>query len=179
MIGYNEHRYSPNHVNVYCEKCGKKADFYRRKLARIRQKKDISFFENSPYFDYVKCQNWQGQTEHIAEFYPHLIIKDLPDNKFYWYSKGFAGSLICWSCGLKKKTNLDWLNQAYYQIEYRQQVLWAYDLKHVQILYDYLSKMNRSDREHTYLKHLPKIFLKKHARDFLCKKLAKYLKDSE
>lgn len=176
MIGYNEHRFSPDHVNIRCEKCHQKADFYRRKIARISHKINIPFFESSPYFDYVKGETWEGRTEHLAAFYPHLIVKDLPDDDFHWYSKGFAGSVICRHCELKKKINLDWLNQAYYQIEYRQHVLWAYNLEHVKILYDYLYLTKRTEREHPYLKHLPKIFLKKNARGYLCKKLAQYLK---
>ena len=83
------------------------------------------------------------------------------------------GSILCGYCGLKRKTQLEWLNQAYYKINYRNQVLWAYDLAHVQILYDYLHLKKRpSIRESYLLKKVPTIFLKKHARDHLCKKFA-------
>lgn len=182
---YFSQGYFPNIVSVECPQCQKKADFHARINFEIPFKKDVPFFQKHPYFECTQQKNGFGHIRNYATFYYGIHIKnfeeqDLPFSIENMYLRQFEdvrlGSILCIHCGLKRKTQLEWLSQAYYKISYRNQVLWAYDLAHAQILYDYLWQKNRPSTLNSYLlKQVPTIFLKKHARAYLCKKLLKFL----
>lgn len=75
----------PNEVDTRCPSCGSCAEFEFAEVVRIKLRKDINFFKESPFFDYGFFQNWEGQRWHGAIFYAGLhggsvsVIRDLPD----------------------------------------------------------------------------------------------------
>lgn len=86
--------------------------------------------------------------------------------------------MICSSCGLKKKHSLNWPNDAYYVITYKQQPLWAFHREAATALYQYLNENLRDHKKYRYsffLLHIPTIFKQKKARVPVTKQLVKLL----
>jgi hypothetical protein len=114
---------------------------------RIARKEDIPFFKKSKTFEYrFFRRREQGTSWHAALFYPALhgggvraISGELPPgyqasdwkhSKYLYRSHGRdLGAVVCGDCGHRAKHVLQWPDDAWYQIEYRQQTLWAFHLE--------------------------------------------------
>jgi hypothetical protein len=135
----------PHVVDVTCPTCRARATFEFAEVVRIRRKADVEYFKNSPVFeyrfvegDYVRPGNW-----HAAIYFHGLhrrslpLLKDVPPgydpedwaHSKYWYRShgGDFGTLVCRECRLKKKHQIAWPSDAYYQVRVRDEVLWAFN----------------------------------------------------
>ncbi len=72
-----------------------------------------------------------------------------------------TGYVSCLSCGLTKVKTIQWPQDAYYKINVRGNVLWAWNEEHAKDIRDYLNSTSRVRRNFTYvasLYHIPEIF---------------------
>ncbi len=197
MTGYYDLNLMPHVVTVRCPNCARAARFEFAEIVKIERKQDIAFFRHSDQFDYRVFNGSQGQNWHAAIYYPGLngitlgAIEGLP--------KGYApedwahdsvwspsmvgqdiGSIVCHHCDLRKKTELSWPEDAYFQIAYKGKVLWAFNEDSAISLLDFIESEDRQRNKHKYqlfLRHIPSHFLHKHARGPVVKKLAKALEN--
>lgn len=181
-------------VNVECEACKKEANFEFAECVLIKLRKDVPYFQKSKTFEYNFIQNSDGQNRHFA-FYYHGSgvaaldsISDLPEgyyssqwshSQYLVRSHGFdVGAVYCPSCRRAKKHTLDWPTDAYYKIEYRGDLLWAFNKESALALRDYIESdaRKKSGRKWGgFLMKIPAQFQVKKARPTIVKKLNKKL----
>lgn len=185
-----EMRRIPAKLAVTCPACQREAQFEFATLALINRKKDVDWFKTNDAFEYVKAQTGGGGGyQHHALYYPNLhpgrlsAIDDWPEGyspanwtrRSDWiYTRQSLGAIACPHCGFKEKKLLDWPNDAWFQIQYRNQTLWAFNRDMTAVLADYIADTNRSRegrRYRTFLMTIPKPFLAAKARDTVVKRL--------
>ena len=184
----------PHRLDVACPQCGGRAQFEFAECVRIRLKSDIEFFEASDIFEYRFVQDRQGQRYHTAHFYPGLhgggtsAITELPEgyeplnwahSQYLYRSTGIdLGSIRCRGCQYAKKHTLNWPGDAYFKMEYRGRILWAYDLECVHELLRYVEDKDRSRdgyKWRPFLREVPTHFLTAKARGAVAKRLRKLM----
>ena len=194
MTGPYELNPMPYVLDVRCPDCGGHAKFEFAESADIHLRKDITYFQNSKDFEYVREQSSSGQTQHTALYFHRLgrrelsAIGDLPqgysagdwEHSKYLRMASFChtGAILCAKCGLNCKHELDWPGDAFFQIEYRNNVLWAFDRDIASELLEYIASQDRDRhrfRHHLFLMKIPSVFLSKKARETVVKKLAAVL----
>lgn len=188
----------PHTLDIRCSRCKQRAYFEFAELVRIREKKDVQFFKDSDQFEYLLCQDSCGHKWHCALFFPGLhgrtvnMIRELPDgyspsdwahSKYLYRSSnidiGDIGSIDCDQCGQRQIHQLKWPQDAYYQIEYKGQILWAFNRETATELKEYILSKERDMAKfkwQAFLLHVPTIFLKQNARDEIVKRLEKLLR---
>ncbi|MBR9834788.1 MAG: hypothetical protein GYB42_06280 [Alphaproteobacteria bacterium] len=194
MSSYSYYSVMPHCVAVTCPECAGEAAFEFAECVRIKTNDDLHWFEKSKHFDCLKEAASDGQYYHAAIYYHRLmgntlpIISDLPrgykiedwahsEHKFRPLSD-WRGTLVCESCGKRSKHTLDWPREAYFQIEYRNQNLWAFDRASTAELIDYICASHRRADDFIYwpfLMKIPHVFLTRQARETVVKRLRKRL----
>lgn len=177
-------------LEITCPNCQGHAHFFFAKFIKIRHKKDDVLFQTHPLFDHIIIKNSYGITERNAVYYPNLYgIKPLTDDDMpehyhccdlYYHYNNKSGVCVCQNCGIRKKYELNWQKDAYYQTTIKNQVLWAFDKEHLLNIKKFIQSNHRNEkayRNHHYLFHLPTIFKEHKNRDELVKKIDKLLKD--
>ena len=184
----------PHTLDVRCPSCGTKAFFEFAEAVRIREKKDVPFFQDNDQFDYLLCKDSCGHRWHAAIYYAGLhgrtvgSIGELPDgysrsdwehSKYLYRSAGSArGSVSCGSCHLRRKHELRWPEDAYFQIDYKSDVLWAFNDESASELRDFIASTDRKRdgyRWESFLMKIPTKFLRHGARDTIVKRLGKLI----
>ncbi|MES0826786.1 hypothetical protein [Ruegeria sp. SCP11] len=186
----------PHHLAVRCPSCNAEAKFEFAETVRIKLKKDVDFFQKSTAFEYRLMENTGHGSWHAAIYYHGLCssdmsdIKDLPDDyrpedwrhsKYLYRSHGLdIGTVVCRSCLLRRKHDLIWPDDAYFQIEHNQHTLWAYDRETVSALIDYIGSRDRRKTGNwgAFLRHVPSRFLQARARQPVLKKLDSLLRET-
>jgi hypothetical protein len=185
----------PHTLDIKCSNCDQLAYFEFGELVKIKEKKDVQFFKDSDQFEYLLCQDNCGHKWHGALFLAGLhgrtvnTIRELPDGYVpanWAHSKylersanGGIGSVDCGKCGLRKLHQLNWTQDAYFQIEYKGQVLWAFNRESANELREFILSKERDRAKFQWqalLLHVPAIFLKQNARDEIVKKLERLLR---
>ena len=156
MTAIYEYWSLPSKLSIKCPACQAKANFEFARLAKIHLKKDVGYFQSHPDFEYARFQDYCGSYWHAAFYYPNLSsgieqIQDLPEgyDSKAWntrYSIQSQGGVICESCSYRQKHELNWPNDAYYVVMYRQQALWAFHREAAIELYHYLSEALRDHK---------------------------------
>ena len=86
---------------------------------------------------------------------------------------------MCAKCGLNCKHELDWPGDAFFQIEYRNNILWAFDRDTAIVLLKYIASEDRDRHRYghrmLFLMKVPSMFLSKKARETVVKKLSAVL----
>lgn len=184
----------PNEVAVTCASCGEEALFAFMECIKIKLNQDINYFKQSKIFDYKKTI-YDGVGINLACYYHRLDqnsfpeIDDLPEGYFssdwgqkYSYRDMFNfkhGAMVCSSCGVRRKHDLSWPNEAYFSIDYKGNYLWAYDRSHAVELLDYIASKDRDRSKYkhrSFLLHLPAIFQTHKARDYIIKHMSAKLR---
>ena len=184
----------PHRVAVTCSECAREAVFEFAERVTIKTNDDLHWFEKSQHFDCLKQADTNGQYYHSAIYYHGLmgntlpLISDLPrgyeiedwahsEHKFRPLAD-WLGTLVCECCGKRSKHTLDWPREAYFQIEYRNQILWAFDRASTAELIDYICASHRRPDDFIYwpfLMKIPHVFLTRQARETVVKRLRKRL----
>lgn len=195
MTEYYDYKSRPNIVSVVCPVCSLEAAFDYAIYSIIQLKADIPYFQESNLFDYHMFKESCGDSWHCAVFYPGLHsyiapekLPDGPAKKSFLqnghrpsYLNDKLGSVVCHSCGCRRKHTLSWPEEAFFAIEFKSKVLWAYNRASALELRDYIASKDRKKRDYKYsglLKFLPTIFLDRKNRDKLVSKLDKMLANS-
>ena len=187
--------YKPSEISIICPKCEAHAQF-NFSICRTADKVDRPYFDKSKNFDteYVKIR--KGQWNYRVWYNPGLgtpleNLKDLPVSykPIYSYQRGAAnaenrGVATCINCGLRRRHKLTWPNDAYFNTEYKGNILWAYNREMAMILLEYLNSPDRKKHKFykrgtqgswSWLRNLPKVFQTKKATPHVVKKLEKLL----
>lgn len=178
----------PPQVAINCPNCGKHAQFEFAICCCIVKKTHRPYFEKSEHFEVIDPST-AGQPK-LAAYYPGLSpniqnIKNLPEeystdmwrHGHYWSRdyEGDYGVATCQSCSLRRKHILDWPQDAYYQIEYRGEILWAFNKSTAHALLKYIESDERQlgiDGYGHFLFKIPTVFKSKKARDHIVKKFS-------
>ena len=181
----------PHQVTVRCPSCIGRATFEFATTRKISLKKDVQFFQGHHSLEYFLSTDSCGHKYHVAAYYPQLhggkfeSIGDLPDGyspknwepSQYWSRTNASwGSFLCKVCHHRSKGNLDWPSQAYYQIEYKGDVLWAFNRDSLRALRDYIESDLRDINAHewkSFLMKVPTKFLRANARSKVVRSLDK------
>ncbi len=180
----------PHVVAVTCPQCISEAKFEFAELVKIGRKEDVSYFQNSDVFEYRFVESFGSGRWHAAIYYHGLKssstsnIKNLPEgyqpedwrhSPYLYRSHGSdIGTLICGACFLRQKHELDWPKEAFFQVEYKQQVLWAFHRETVVELIEFVKSQGRKEDQYkwsSFLRHIPTHFLQSGAREPVLKKL--------
>jgi len=185
----------PDVVSVRCPACGVEARFEYASYVSIPERKYIDYFKRSDHFEYVNEDTLHGRMTHLAVYFHGLngntlhTINDLPepfkttDWERPWSAAGSTdrffrdfdhGVISCVACGLRCKHQLDWPNDAWFQIAYRGHVLWAFDRQSATMMLSYIAGDDRSPskfRHSRFLRKIPAHFLAAKARGAVVKKL--------
>jgi hypothetical protein len=193
VTGTYEWNPMPHKVDVRCSNCRGLAIFEFAEVVKINLKKDVPFFQDSTLFEYHLLSDSCGHKWHGAFFFSGLhgsvqSITKLPDgyspenwnhSKYLTRSYGFdLGSVSCQTCCTNQMHALDWPNEAYYSIEYKNSQLWAFNRESANDLYSFIIGSERKVSDFTwrgFLLHIPTVFKTKKAREPVAKKLNKLL----
>ncbi|GAB5482145.1 MAG: hypothetical protein Pars92KO_19020 [Parasphingorhabdus sp.] len=180
----------PHRVAVTCPSCSKEATFEFAERIQIRYREDITYFQDSRHFDYEKATQGSVGLHHYAWYYHGLgrgqleLIDDLPtgydpsfwDHSEYLY-RGHGtnhGTVYCTSCDLRRKHVLNWPDDAYFSITYKESVLWAFNREMATELAAFVESNDRDLEKFRYrssFMKIPKLFLSAKARSHVVKKL--------
>lgn len=184
----------PYVLDIRCPKCQGRASFEFAVVRRIGKRRDIEFFRESPLFEYQTFQDSCGHKWHAAIFIARLhggstaMLKNLPNgyaaedwenSKYRSERFGFMlGGYACHSCHVVLRHELEWPHDAFYQVDYRGDTLWAFHRESAVSLLEYLSATQRDASRHSWssmLMKVPKQFQVASAREPLVKKLGAML----
>lgn len=165
----------PQELAVICPRCKKEARFITGMIGCIL-KREIPLFST---YRNVDCHASPG--DYYAVYYPELyevpaeLSAELSRFKYHPYgSQCEYGSLICKHCLLRKKHQLNWVNDAFFQWSTGHgKTLRAWNREHAMQLKEYICSKKRVRSCMSF--SLPAEFKKKQMREFLCKKMTKTL----
>lgn len=194
MTGPYEWFLMPHVLDVRCPSCRGCARFEHAEVVRIARKGDLPWFRESPWFEVRFFRRKHVGESHWGAIYfaglsgpPTAAIRDLPDGytSDQWahrrtWERSHAldeGSLVC-ACGVRRKHGLAWPHDAYFQLEHRREVLWAFHREHAGLLREYVAGTDRTPRRSRYstlMRRVPTSFLTAKAREAVVKKLDRLL----
>lgn len=184
----------PHNLDVVCPTCLHRADFEFAEVVRIKLKADVDFFQKSSVFEYQQFQDSCGHLWHGALYFqglhgsPHQAIHELPsgysaqdwDHSKYFRNRAEwpVGSIRCGFCHLRKMHMLNWPDKAYFSIEHRRHVLWAFHRESAIELLQYLLSKDRNISQYqwgSFLLHVPSVFKVRKAKVAVTKRLSRLL----
>lgn len=181
---------APKDICITCPRCQKEAQFQFASVSYVEKKQHRAFFEQHPAFETALLYDAHAyKHKFCAIFYPALhthpeqYLAEIPTDVrgLNWSTSWLLpkhGVVRCSFCLSKLKYQLNWPQDAYYQIEYKGQVLWAFHRDAFVSMYDYIQSKLR-DRKKSghiiYLLHIPSHFLTQHARAEIIKKMYRVL----
>ncbi|MEM6341128.1 MAG: hypothetical protein AAF729_08255 [Pseudomonadota bacterium] len=186
----------PHVLAIECPACEAQARFEFAECVVIARKQDVSYFERSKDFEYVLTENAGTGRKHLALYFNSLdrtdldTLTNLPEgytandwahSDYSYRSHGYdVGTITCARCGLRRKHQLEWPADAFYQIAYKAKVLWAFDRETAITLMEYIrsTDRNRVGPHAAFLRHVPKVFMTSGARDTICAKFEKLLRSN-
>jgi hypothetical protein len=156
---------------------------------RLRSRADIAFFNAHPAFNVVRRTSPRGEKQVFLRvdsglsITPMQGIRDWPPG---WSAAKAAapclndaafhacGSLICAACGRSARHELRWPTEAWFQIDYRGRVLWAFHREGAVALLDFIRSADRRRSglaQESFLRRIPGHFLTAKARAQIVRKL--------
>lgn len=185
----------PHVLDVRCPSCRGCARFEFAEVVRIKLLQDVPFFQGSAQFEYAFfLSNWAGQNWHGAIYFPGLhgsattTIHGLPEgyeaaawehSKYLYRAHGLdLGSVTCSACSYRGKHELNWPADAFFQVDFRGQVLWAFHRESATELKAFVESTDRDRskfRWERFLRHVPSSFLTAKVRPALVRRLEKML----
>jgi hypothetical protein len=194
MTGVYESKPIPHCLDIICPGCRHRAQFEFAETITIKLKADIAFFQNSSVFAYQRFRNHEGRTWHGAVYFqglhgdPRKTLHDLPPGYTAqdWEHPKYGchrahwpiGSYTCSHCHARAVHRLNWPQDAYFSVSYRNHVLWAFHRESAIALTDYLASTQRSVWGYgwvTFLQHVPTVFKVRKAREAVVKQMGKLL----
>lgn len=76
-------------------------------------------------------------------------VKDPPayTRRRHSVCRQYEGKIICVDCGYAKNDSINWPNDAYYQLEYRGLLIWAWNRQYLRVLEYWVSSKFRKEDE--------------------------------
>ncbi len=194
MTGTYDWNPMPHKVDIKCPSCDEHAIFEFAEVVKISLKKDIPFFEKSDLFEYCQFKDSCGHKWHGATYYANLhggstgAIQNLPDgykaedwnhSKYLTRSHGTdLGATTCRNCQMRKPYILQWPKDAFYSINIKSELLWAFDRESAVELRDYIASSDRKTKKYkwaSFLLHVPTTFKRQNVRGSVVKQINKAL----
>jgi hypothetical protein len=88
------------------------------------------------------------------------------------------GTILCRHCGCNRAHVLNWPQDAFYQVDIKGNVLWAYSRGHALRILDHIARKDRPARIEPSLRAIPTPFLRAGNRSVVSRKLLKLLRES-
>ncbi|MCB1388102.1 MAG: hypothetical protein KDK12_02960 [Rhodobacteraceae bacterium] len=177
---------------VCCRACGGPATAWPT-LARSVRDEDRAHFEGLADFVLIP-EPWGGVSALYRPQSGVRALDEIPLPAGYdprdWSPRwrgGTAGplseySVLCDRCGLREVRAVSWPADAFFQIEHRGHVLWAWDRETALVLCDYVAGADRrlgyTDPNLAFLKRVPSAFLTAKAREPVVRKLRRRLAEA-
>lgn len=194
MTGVYDWFLMPHVLDVRCPRCRACARFEHVEVVRIARKSDLVWFRDSSFFEVRFFRRRHVGESHWGAIYfaglhgpAATTIRDLPEGyeAAQWghrrtWERTHAldvGSLTC-ACGAREKHTLAWPSDAWFQIEHRREVLWAFHREHAAALREYVAGTDRTPRRSRYgalMRRVPSTFLEAKARESVVRKLDRLL----
>jgi hypothetical protein len=169
MTGTYEWKPMPHKNDVRCPSCTRCSTFEFVACVKIARLVDVPFFKRSKQFEYRLFQgSWAGQNWKCWEHSRYLVRSHGLD----------LGSITCANCGYRRRHDLRWPEDAFFQIEYRSKTLWAFHRESAMELRAFIAapqRVNKGYRWSKFLMHVPKEFLDAKARATVTKRLDRLL----
>lgn len=194
MTGTYEWNPMPHVVEIRCPKCSEKSLFEFAEMVMIRRRTEIPFFKRHKLLEYRCFRDRSGNRSHAAIFYAGLnahntdALTSLPDgyehtqwshSRYLYRGHGLdIGTAMCDVCNLRRKHDLNWPMDAFFQIEYRRSCLWAFHRESAVELRAFIASHDRKPEKFKwgkFLLHVPTHFLHDNARETIVKRLDKVL----
>nr|WP_312972730.1 hypothetical protein [Pseudomonas sp.] len=194
MTGLYEWNPMPYQLAIRCPRCSREASFEFAEARLIRRKLEVPLFQAHSAFEYQLRPSRDGHFQHMAVYFqglhgdPRQALHDLPEgyqaadwshSRYLRQQYGHTlGALVCDPCGLRSRHQLDWPGEAYYAVDYKNHLLWAYHRESALELRDYLLSIDRKLRDYRWaamLLHVPGVFKTRKARAPLTQRLSRLL----
>lgn len=144
-------------LDIQCPRCQSHAVFQYVQTCRIAKKVDLPFFESSTSFRIEWRQNG-GNRYRVAAHYRGLDnaienAGELPEGyttgmwsrvSIPYASDALSGVAFCANCQRHSRHTLEWPTDAWFQLDYRGQTLWAYDRASALKLLRYIESDSRT-----------------------------------
>lgn len=183
----------PHILDIRCPKCGGDARFEFGEVVKIKLRGDVPFFRDSHLFEYRQVVDSCGHRWHAAIYYAALhggsteAISGLPEgyqpsdwdhSKYLRWGYTVIGAYACRSCHDVRRHDLSWPTDAFFQIDYRGETLWAFHRESAIALQKYIAASHRDADTSPWsrmLMHVPTHFLAASARDAVATRLERLL----
>ncbi|QGS50007.1 hypothetical protein [Shewanella putrefaciens] len=192
MTGFYEFFSLPDRVEVVCPLCDGCATFTYAHVLQI-EKKDAHLFENEQFEIKLFNQRFAHKWPCVL-FFPPLFGAVSWREKFPEKYQGAStwehransaftdgtdlGLICCHQCMAKQKHQLEWPQDAFYSIEFKGHLLWAFNKMMMQQIRDYIQAKDRDAvfaSEPIVIRHLPTVFKLAKNREGLVKKINKLI----
>ena len=192
MTAVYEYYPMPHQLDISCPECGCLAHFEFAESREVRRK-DIATFKKIKSFNFGRYQDRVGHFRNIATYFHGLkgqssTEKELPKdytldewNHSRYLTRrrnGDEGTIICHHCHTRKKAELAWPEMAFFKVDVKGHVLWAFHRESALDLYNFIASAERHQSAYRwayFLRHVPGRFLTAKLRDEICKKFKKLL----
>ena len=193
MSGLYDWNPMPHVVDIRCPGCQARAPFEFAEAVAIG-KAVVPYFRKSKHFEYVLQNDRTGHTHHYAVYFHGLVQSGLDNvvalppgfgtdkwqhSPYLYRSRELdLGTVVCPRCSYRRKHKLNWPTEAFFQIEYRGQVLWAFHQESLQELIAYIASDDRRETRHkwaAFLRHVPSHFTAAKARASVVRRLEKLM----
>ena len=187
MTHWSEAGYVPPLIHIRCPTCSGAAEFFRAIRQQVKTRKAWEEGRKSVAF---MCSEWTksgGDSYATLWYYPELDLHSgrgcVRDRQRY-RGDSKLGTILCPSCHLKKKGELRWPKQAFYQCDIRGRKLWAWNRAHTVALRDFVITPHRMNPAYerpiqSFLKTVPTHFLSARCRKLVLKRLERLLRDNK
>jgi hypothetical protein len=188
---------APHIISIKCPSCESHATFQKSVGIANPKKIDREYFDKSKHFSAFYTKH-HGRFQYNVWYDTGLgknidNVSDLPDgytasdfkpSRYSWPLRKFSrGVIACNHCTLRRRANINWPEQAYFSVEYKNKKLWAFNREMAQAILEYLKdpsrkKFSQSSKNQTaygWLNNLPTVFQTKKATPQVIKKLEKLL----
>ena len=185
-------------LDINCPDCGNLAGFTFAPYVRVETNSDKTYFENSKAFRVIEWRGHGARFHRYALYYPRVSnalenMDDLPDGysadswkpvkytyvgtkRAVFRSINDEGVLNCHACPSVRRYNLNWPEDAHFQIIYRGESLWAYNRAFAVSLLEYLEAgLRKTTLYDPFLNSIPTIFQTAKARPIVVKALKEKL----
>lgn len=193
-------------LHVKCPSCSEAAVFRFASYVNVKTKLAASYFEKKKEFKLLEWRGRSGGFNRTALYYPSDTLTpdrfpSLPEGHtldswrtvdlWYW-GNGYVGPnamsnrgiINCGNCYKSIRHRIVWPKDAWFKVEYRGKILWAYNRDYANLLLEYLESNSRAKMAlakdgpragYGYLYRVPTVFQTAKARPVVVRKLRQKL----
>jgi len=174
MTDPNKFNPYPNEFTIKCPKCNNPAEFRFPFILYSENSECEARKSKWECSEVCRWGNW-----HVLQIDPNLFKWKDPSGG---YSRSNFGIVRCDVCAVRIKHVLEWPQDAYFVIHHKDDCLWAWTMKHMQVLSSFIMSTERKPEKYAgfylFLRHIPKTFLYVKNREQVVKKINNLIKNT-